>query len=88
VCALAALVSGEQHPLRTVIADHSVALMAVIRTMAADPAAAGHGDPPPPDEPGGPDPVATNGRYQDIPVIVEPIVESTVEESTTPVDWP
>jgi hypothetical protein len=56
--------------------------------MAADPAAAGHGDPPPPDEPGGPDPVATNGRYQDIPVIVEPIVESTVEESTTPVDWP
>jgi hypothetical protein len=88
VCALAALVSGEQHPLLTVIADHSVALMAVIRTMAADPAAAGHGDPPPPDEPGGPDPVATNGRYQDIPVIVEPLVESTVEESTTPVDWP
>ena len=33
VCALAALVSGEQHPLLTVIADHSVALLAVIRAM-------------------------------------------------------
>ena len=27
VCALAALVSGEQHPLLTVIAEHSVALL-------------------------------------------------------------
>lgn len=37
VCALAALVSGEEHPLLTVVAEHSVALMTVIRTMAADP---------------------------------------------------
>lgn len=37
VCALAALVSGEQHPMLTVIAEHSVALMTVLRTMAADP---------------------------------------------------
>ena len=31
VCALAALVSGEQHPLLTVIAEHSVALLSVVR---------------------------------------------------------
>ena len=37
VCALAAMVSGEQHPMLTVIAEHSVALMAVVRAMAADP---------------------------------------------------
>ena len=33
VCALAALVSGEQHPLLTVIAEHSVALLTVIRAI-------------------------------------------------------
>ena len=32
VCALAALASGEQHPLLTVVADHSVALLAVVRS--------------------------------------------------------
>jgi 1-acyl-sn-glycerol-3-phosphate acyltransferase len=31
VCALAALVNGEQHPLLSVIAEHSVALLAVVR---------------------------------------------------------
>ncbi|HPZ95360.1 MAG TPA: hypothetical protein PLD01_04250 [Mycobacterium sp.] len=36
VCALAALISGEQHPLLTVVADHSVSLMAVISAMVAD----------------------------------------------------
>ena len=40
VCALAALVSGEEHPMLAVIAEHSVALMTVIRAMAADPQAA------------------------------------------------
>ena len=92
VCALAALVSGEQHPLLTVIADHSVALMAVIRTMAGDPSAAGHPAPPAEAEAAGPapanghsDPAATNGRYHDIPIVVEPIavepvIEVTVEE--------
>lgn len=34
VCALAASVTGEQHPLLTVIAEHSVALLAVVRAMA------------------------------------------------------
>ena len=54
VCALAALVAGEQHPLLTVIAEHSVALLAVIRAMVDE-----HGDavpsrletPPPPSGP-------------------------------------
>jgi len=36
VCALAALAGGEQHPLLTVIADHSVALMEVIRGIVGD----------------------------------------------------
>lgn len=38
LCALGALVTGEQHPLLGVIAEHSVALMTVIRAMAAEPA--------------------------------------------------
>ena len=85
VCALAALVSGEQHPLLTVIADHSVALMAVIRTMATAP-----GDPTQPAPPGdheaaGPaaadghsGPAAAPGGYHDIPVIVEPFLEQDI----------
>lgn len=36
VCALAALVNGEQHPLLTVVAEHSVALVTVIRTIIAE----------------------------------------------------
>jgi hypothetical protein len=69
VCALAALVTGEQHPLLTVIAEHSVALLTVIRAMVD-----GIDHPPPPDggdggEPGG-DRTATS-RYQHIPVTVE-----------------
>jgi len=94
VCALAAVVSGEQHPLLTVIADHSVALMAVIRTMATAP-----GDPTQPAPPGdheaagpaaadghsGPaaadghsGPAAAPGGYLDIPVIVEPFLERDI----------
>ncbi len=77
VCALAALVSGEEHPLLTVVAEHSVALMTVIRTMAADPAArpAESGET---DVPGSADDAAppggngaVNGRYQHIPIVVE-----------------
>ena len=77
VCALAALVTGEQHPLLTVVAEHSVALMTVIRTMATDPqspsAEPADGDVPDsadgavaPDGNG-----AGNGRYQQIPIVVE-----------------
>jgi hypothetical protein len=62
VCALAALVSGEQHPLLTVIAEHSVALLAVVRAMtdamqtdmdSGQPS--GRGNPEPPTDPSGPD---------------------------------
>jgi hypothetical protein len=81
VCALAALVAGEQHPLLTVIAEHSVALLAVIRAVVEDTAGqsapgAGPGDgpdgpPSPPDGPGGQPPPSSPGRYQHIPVTVE-----------------
>ena len=51
VCALAALVAGEQHPLLTVIAEHSVALLAVIRAIVEDTAdsrdPSGPAEPPP-----------------------------------------
>jgi len=75
VCALAALVAGEQHPLLTVVAEHSVALLAVVRAMVDNmetppeppetpppPSGPPDGDQPPPAEP---------GRYQHIPVTVE-----------------
>ena len=73
VCALAAVVTGEEHPLLTVIAEHSVALLDVIRAMVD-----GSGVPEPP-EPAGPDGPAGDdgpappreGRYQSIPVTVE-----------------
>jgi hypothetical protein len=76
VCALAALVNGEQHPLVSVIADHSVALLDVIRAMVDDI------DPtqiPPPDDPpggitangSGPDEATVKTRYQPIPITVE-----------------
>ena len=79
VCALAALVSGEQHPLLTVVADHSVALLAVVRAIieqSADAAPSGgeppEGPPPPPDSPNGDGPPPPGpGRYQHIPVTVE-----------------
>ncbi|GAA4297822.1 hypothetical protein [Mycobacterium paraffinicum] len=75
VCALAALATGEQHPLITVIADHSIALLEVIRAMLDDINGAAK---PPPDGPPGdgateaesPD-SATRTRYQPIPVTVE-----------------
>lgn len=77
VCALAALVSGEEHPLLTVVAEHSVALMTVIRTMATDPAAR-PGESGQTDAPGSADDAApaggngaVNGRYQHIPIVVE-----------------
>jgi hypothetical protein len=80
VCALAALVAGEQHPLLTVIADHSVALLTVIRAMVEDietrsgpdgPDVPPDGPPPPPGGPDGEPPPSGPGRYQHIPVTVE-----------------
>ncbi|MGE2720844.1 hypothetical protein [Mycolicibacterium celeriflavum] len=78
VCALAALAAGEQHPLLTVIAEHSVALLAVVRAIleqadgATGPGGPPDGPPAPPTEPGpnGATPSGP-GRYQHIPVTVE-----------------
>jgi hypothetical protein len=82
VCALAALATGEQHPLLTVIADHSIALLEVIRGIVNDVNNVDPSAKPPPDGPSGgglgePDagaPAADAGvktRYQPIPVTVE-----------------
>ncbi|GFG75554.1 hypothetical protein [Mycobacterium botniense] len=76
LCALAALVTGDQHPLLTVIAEHSVALLEVVRDLVADIERAS--TPPPGHPPGGGadagsavDEAATKSRYQPIPVTVE-----------------
>jgi hypothetical protein len=79
VCALAALAAGEQHPLLTVIAEHSVALLAVVRAIIQDTANTGNIAPDPPEPPAPPSgppagdkpPPAEPGRYQHIPVTVE-----------------
>jgi hypothetical protein len=82
VCALAALATGDQHPLLTVIADHSIALLEVIRGIVSDINDIDRSDKPPPDGPpgGGADPDAGptaagdatgKTRYQPIPVTVE-----------------
>jgi hypothetical protein len=74
VCALAALVTGEEHPLLTVIAEHSVALLAVIRAIVED---VDRSAPPPDGPPRGGVPTETpadagaTSRYQPITVTVE-----------------
>jgi len=75
VCAIAALISGEQHPLLNVLAEHSVALLTLVKAM-VDNLDSATTPPPEPDGPpsGGPPGPATPpepGRYQHIPVIVE-----------------
>jgi hypothetical protein len=74
VCALAAVVTGEEHPLLTVIAEHSVALLAMIRAIADQV----DGSTPSPDGPpaGGAQAdsaadAGTASRYQPITVTVE-----------------
>ena len=75
VCALAALVSGEDHPLLSVVAEHSTALLTVVRAVVEDMAPSPDPDRPPP--PPGPHRRARRrnpagpGRYQHIPVTVE-----------------
>ncbi|WP_375488086.1 hypothetical protein [uncultured Mycobacterium sp.] len=76
VCALAALATGDQHPLLTVIADHSVALLTVIHAIIDD---MDRSAPPP--TPGGPPgggataapagEAPATSRYQPITVTVE-----------------
>lgn len=79
VCALAALVNGEQHPLLTVVAEHSVALLDVVRAMAEPSGPAGSASPPEPPDPARPEgptpdddppPPSGPGHYQHIPVTV------------------
>jgi hypothetical protein len=75
VCALAAVVTGEEHPLLTVIAEHSVALLAVIRAIVEQ--VDRSVTPPPEGPPGGGIPAeapADGGvasRYQPIAVTVD-----------------
>jgi hypothetical protein len=80
VCALAALATGDQHPLLTVISDHSIALLEVIRAIVDD--IDRSAKPPPDGPPGGgvtTEPgagtsaggAAAKTRYQPIPVTVE-----------------
>jgi len=75
VCALAALVAGEQHPLLDMIAEHSVSLLAVIRALVVGADTSGPAEPPEGPPPGGPrpdePPPTGQGRYQHIPVTVE-----------------
>ncbi len=77
VCALAALATGDQHPLLTAIADHSVALLAVIRDIVNDMDGSAKPTPePPPDGPRGGAPADADGatsrtRYKPIPVTLE-----------------
>jgi hypothetical protein len=74
VCALAAVVTGDEHPLLTVIAEHSVTLLAVIRAIVDQ---VDRPTPQPPDGPPGggaeaaADEPAPTSRYQPITVTVE-----------------
>ena len=66
VCALAALVQGEQHPMLDAVAEHSVALLSMMRAVV------GANGATPPDGPDAPAPQPPpNGRYQHIPINVE-----------------
>jgi hypothetical protein len=77
VCALAAVVQGEHHPLLDVVAEHSVALLDVVRALVDDIDAAGPPPTPPatpptsPPSPHEPPPSSGPGRYQHIPVTVQ-----------------
>jgi hypothetical protein len=64
VCAVAALVQGEQHPMLDVIAEHSVAVLTAVRAMV-------DGASPPRDRDGPENPVPPSGRYQQIPIVLE-----------------
>lgn len=74
VGALAAVVTGDEHPLLTLVAEHSVALLTVIRAMVED--LAGSTRPPDGSPDGGvseeaPAEPAATSQYQPIVVTVE-----------------
>ena len=70
-------VNGEQHPLLNLVAEHSVTLLAMLRTMtAAPPHPTNQSRRPPPDTapddapPPAKRPPTQNGRYHHIPIVV------------------
>ncbi len=67
VCALAAAAAGEEHPLLTLVAEHSVTLLEVLRTVVGAAEAAEPTDEPP-TGPGGAPPAS---GYQAIEVTIE-----------------
>lgn len=73
-CALAALATGEEHPLLTAFAEHSVGLLTVVRAVLDGSGTDGREPDTDPDQPP-PDPAEVpppgNGRYQHIPITVE-----------------
>jgi hypothetical protein len=67
VCAIAAIASGEEHPLAAIVAEHGAALLSVVRAMAdSKDAAPADGD----TRAGNADPEKTPGRYQPIPITI------------------
>jgi hypothetical protein len=95
VCALAAVVNGEQHPLLTLLAEHSETLLTVVRAMAEEQASADPTASPPADPQAGPTipgaadppvggespPPSSNGRYHHIPIVVETVLQTSGEPS-------
>lgn len=83
VCALAAFIGGESHPLLTVVAEHSVSLLAVVRaaidqldqsSQQATPSATAAEPTPdsgPPAQPAEDRPRPAPGRYQRIDVTID-----------------
>jgi len=87
VCAVVALISGEQHPLLDVVAEHSVGLLTLIKTMLTnlDSKPPQPQDPPPgqtsqpgptPSPESGPKASPEPGRYQPITVHLDEPVDS------------
>lgn len=84
VCALAALISGEQHPMLTVIAEHSVTLMSVIKAMVDTDTDTDTNSSPPAapdtaDEADGVPPPSSSVRFHHIPIVLETDLETDAD---------
>lgn len=79
VCALAAVATGEQHPLLNLVAEHSGTLLAVLRSMVGEPATAPESESAHVSGDVGEDDVADEGhppptssvRFHHIPIVIE-----------------
>jgi hypothetical protein len=71
VCALVALVQGEQHPMLDIVAEHSVALMTVVRALVDADGAPSPTDGSPNGSPNGSGPPPPPTRYQHIPITLD-----------------